>query len=233
MDRPCPEDRSIPVREAFAQENLLPLPDTPYPTDERVKVRIGKTPYARFDRNDYSVPHTQVQRILTVVASPTMVRILEGAEEVACHPRSYDKGQQIEQPEHLEALVQIKRQARRHRGQDRLTQAAPSSQRLLTQAAERGDNLGSITASLLRLLEDYGASELEAAIADSLAAGVAHPNGVRIVLERRREAAQLPPPLGIRIDHEQARELVVRPHDLGGYDPQDGETAETEVPDEA
>ena len=214
MDRPCPEDRSIPVREAFAQENLLPLPDTPYPTDERVKVRIGKTPYARFDRNDYSVPHTQVQRILTVVASPTTVRILEGAEEVACHPRSYDKGQQIEQPEHLEALVQIKRQARRHRGQDRLTQAAPSSQRLLTQAAERGDNLGSITASLLRLLEDYGASELEAAIADSLAAGVAHPNGVRIVLERRREAAQLPPPLGIRIDHEQARELVVRPHDL-------------------
>ena len=157
MDRPCPEDRSIPVREAFAQENLLPLPDTPYPTDERVEVRIGKTPYARFDRNDYSVPHTQVQRILTVVASPTMVRILEGAEEVACHPRSYDKGQQIEQPEHLEALVQIKRQARRHRGQDRLTQAAPSSQRLLTQAAERGDNLGSITASLLRLLEDYGA----------------------------------------------------------------------------
>ena len=233
MDRPCPEDRSIPVREAFAQENLLPLPDTPYPTDERVEVRIGKTPYARFDRNDYSVPHTQVQRILTVVASPTTVRILEGAEEVACHPRSYDKGQQIEQPEHLEALVQIKRQARRHRGQDRLTQAAPSSQRLLTQAAERGDNLGSITASLLRLLEDYGASELEAAIADSLAAGVAHPNGVRIALERRREAAQLPPPLGIRIDHEQARELVVRPHDLGGYDPQDGETAETEVPDEA
>ena len=57
MDRPCPEDRSIPVREAFAQENLLPLPDASYPTDERVEVRIGKTPYARFDRNDYSVPH--------------------------------------------------------------------------------------------------------------------------------------------------------------------------------
>jgi len=156
------------------------------------------------------------------------VRILDGTEEVACHRRSYDKGQQIEQPEHIEALVQVKRQARRHRGQDRLAQAAPSSQRLLTQAAERGDNLGSITAALLRLLEDYGAAELEAAIADSLAQGVPHPNGVRIALERRREAAQQPPPLGIRIDHEQARELVVRAHDLGGYDLQDAE-----VPDEA
>ena len=86
MDRPCPEDRSIPVREDFAQENLLPLPDTPYPTDERVEVRIGKTPYARFDRNDYSVPHTQVQRILTVVASPTTARILGGP--AASAPRS-------------------------------------------------------------------------------------------------------------------------------------------------
>jgi len=228
MDRPCPEDRALSVREAFGQENLLPLPDTSYPTDERVAVRIGKTPYARFERNDYSVPHTHVQRTLTVVASPSRVRILDGTEEVACHRRSYDKGQQIEQPEHIEALVQVKRQARRHRGQDRLAQAAPSSQRLLTQAAERGDNLGSITAALLRLLEDYGAAELEAAIADSLAQGVPHPNGVRIALERRREAAQQPPPLGIRIDHEQARELVVRAHDLGGYDLQDAE-----VPDEA
>ncbi|RMG59341.1 MAG: IS21 family transposase, partial [Gammaproteobacteria bacterium] len=147
MDRPCPEDRDLSVREAFAQEKLLPLPDNPYPTDERVEVRIGKTPYARFDRNDYSVPHTQVRRTLTVVASPTTVRILDGAEEVARHPRSYDKGQQIEQPEHIEALVQVKRQARCHRGQDRLAQAAPSSQSLLTQAAERGDNLGSITAA--------------------------------------------------------------------------------------
>jgi len=230
MDRPCPEDRSIPVREAFAQENLLPLPDTPYPTDERVEVRIGKTPYARFDRNDYSVPHTHVRRTLSVVASPTQVRILDGAEEVACHPRSYDKGRQIEQPEHIEALVQVKRQARRHRGQDRLAQAAPSSQVLLTEAAERGDNLGSITAALLRLLEDYGSAELEAAIRDSRAQGVPHPNGARIALERRREAAQQPPPLGIRIDNEQARALVVRSHDLGSYDLPDA--AEGEVADE-
>ena len=218
MDRPCPEDRSISVRDAFEQEKLLPLPDTPYPTDERVEVRIGKTPYARFERNDYSVPPAHVRRTLTVVASPTRVRILDGAEEVASHPRCYDKGQQIEDPAHIEALVQAKRQARHHRGQDRLARAVPNSQELLLQAAERGDNLGSITAALLRLLDEYGAEALEAAIGDSLAQGVPHPNGVRIALERRREAAQQPPPLGIRIENEQAREVVVRSHDLGGYD---------------
>jgi hypothetical protein len=35
---------------------------------------VQKTPYVRFDANDYSVPHTRVQRMLTVVASLTSVR---------------------------------------------------------------------------------------------------------------------------------------------------------------
>ena len=54
-ERPCPEDRSISVREAFAQEQpkLLALPENPFPTDEREVVSVGKTPYVRFDRNDY------------------------------------------------------------------------------------------------------------------------------------------------------------------------------------
>jgi hypothetical protein len=43
------------VREAFAEETprLLPLPDNPYPLLERVGVKAGKTPYVRFDLNDY------------------------------------------------------------------------------------------------------------------------------------------------------------------------------------
>jgi hypothetical protein len=53
-ERPCPEDRTLSVREAFAREHthLLALPDNPYPTDERVEVKVGKTPYVRYDRND-------------------------------------------------------------------------------------------------------------------------------------------------------------------------------------
>ena len=151
MNRPCPEDRSISVRQAFAQEQplLLRLPDNPYPTDERVEVSIGKTPYARFDRNDYSLPHTHVRKTLTVSATPTEVRVLDGTEVIATHERCYDKGQQIEDPQHIEALTVIKRQSRRHRGQDRLIQAAPNSRELLTRAAERGDNLGSITAAFV------------------------------------------------------------------------------------
>jgi transposase len=220
MDRPCPEDRSLSVRQAFEQEQplLLPLPDNPYATDERVEVAVGKTPYARFDRNDYSLPPTHVCRTLTISANPTQVRILDGAHVIATHARCYDKGQQIEDPEHIAALTTRKRQSRHHRGQDRLIQAAPNSRDLLVRAAERGDNIGSITVSLLRLLDDYGSQELEQAIAESLQREVPHPNSVRLVLQQRREARNQPPPVGVRIDHEAAKSVVVRPHDLNSYD---------------
>lgn len=223
-DRPCPEDRSITVRQAFEleQPQLLALPANPYPTEERLEVSVGKTPYARFDLNDYSVPHTRVRKTLTVLATPQQVRVLDGSEEVACHARSYDKGAQIEDPAHIEALTEYKRKARHHRSQDRLAQAAPASRELLVLAAERGANLGSITASLLRLLDHYGASELETAIQDALRQQVPHPNAVRISLEKRRDERDLPPPLPITLpDKPNVRELAVRPHDLKNYDPTD------------
>jgi hypothetical protein len=50
-DRPCPENRDVTVREAFAEEapKLLPLPDSAFPLSEPIAVKIGKTPYVRFD----------------------------------------------------------------------------------------------------------------------------------------------------------------------------------------
>jgi transposase len=220
-ERPCPEERSMSVREAFAQEQprLLGLPDNPFPTHERTAVSVGKTPYVRFDRNDYSIPPTHVQRTLTVVASPTEVRVLDAAELIASHPRSYDQGQQVEDQAHIGALTEAKRQAREHRGIDRLAHAAPNSRALLIQAAARGDNLGSLTAALLRLLERYGARELEAAIGEALARGVPHPNAVRRALERRGEQRDQPAPLPIALPTDtRVRDLVVSPHQLDDYD---------------
>ena len=201
------------------QPRLLPLPENAFPTEERVEVKVGKTPYVRFDLNDYSVPHTHVQRLLTVMASPQEVRILDGATVIARHPRSYDRGAQIEDAAHLAELVARKRAARTHRGQDRLAQAAPNSRELLMAAAARGENLGSLTAALLRLLDTYGASELQAAIQEALARGVPHPNAVRLSLERRREQRHQPPPLPLSLPEDpRVRDQAVRPHALGDYD---------------
>ena len=220
-DRRCPEDEALTVRAAFAQERtrLLALPDDGFPTDEVKAVVAGKTPYVRFDLNDYSIPHGCVARTLTVVASPDQVRILDGQTLIATHPRSHDRRQQIEIPAHIATLVEHKHQARAHRGTDHLIQAVPASRDLLTQAVERGEPLGQMVNTLTDLLAHYGVAELTAAIADALERGVPHPNAVRLALERRRKAQAEPPPLAIHLpEHVKRRDVPVRPHRLEGYD---------------
>ena len=219
-DRRCP-GQEISVAAAFAAEapSLLRLPDNPYPLLEQVAVRAGKTPYIRFDKNDYSVPHTQVRRTLTVLADPDTVRIVDGAQILARHRRSYGRGEQIEDPAHIAALVAQKRQARRHRATDRLVRAVPEAEALLVRAAARGDQLGAITAALMRLLDRYGAGELQAAIRDALQRGVPHPNAVRLALEHRREARHQPPPVAPALPaHIRAKDTPVRPARLDLYD---------------
>jgi transposase len=220
-DRPCPEDRRRSVREVFTEERsaLLPLSGDGFPADDRVEVEVGKTPYVRFDLNDYSVPHTYVRRSLVVVASPSEVRVLDGAEVIATHPRSFDRGRQIEQTAHVEELVAWKRQAREHRTLDRVHQAVPHGRELLRLVAERGGNLGSATFHLARLLDTHTAEDVDAAVAEALARGAPHVGAVRHALDRARQERGQPPPLGLKLTASARLEaFVVRPHALSTYD---------------
>ena len=178
-----------------------------------------KTPYVRFDLNDYSIPHGHVKKSLTVVATLTEVKVIDGENIIAKHPRCNGKLEQIEDENHIKKLQIHKKQARCHRGQDRLANAVPSSKELLNQAAQRGTALSSIVNQLIQQLDDYGAQELEIAITEALHQNVPHPNAVHQVLERRREQKQLPSPIAIALlNNPQARNLVVRSASLADYD---------------
>ncbi len=219
-ERPCPECPSRRVGDVFDEERgrLLALPPDAFSTDERVPIDIGKRPYARFDLNDYSVPAHFVRRTLVAVASLDTVRIQDGKDDVATHTRSWDRGQTLEDEAHIEALVQAKARARQARGLDRLANAAPTSRRLLELAAERGSNLGNITARLLALLDVVGAAELEIAIIEAVARDAPHVGAVRQILDRLRGERGQPPPVVPRFSTPRAALVVVRPHALATYD---------------
>ena len=232
--RACPEDASLSVAQAFAQEKalLLPLPADAFAQHERIEVRIGKTPYARFDLNDYSVPAAYVQRTLSVLADTARVRICEGVTVLADHVRSYDRGAQIEDPAHIQALVDHKRASRQHRATDELVRAVPSIRELFVRAAARGYNLGSIAADLQRLRQQCTVLELHQAVAEALARDVPHPNAVRWALSRHREQRGQPLPTVVTLpQHVQQRDVIVTPHALDSYD-QLSEAPRDDTPDD-
>jgi transposase len=218
-DRRCPGDRTQTVRAAFAEERgrLVALPDDAFAADERVAVHVGKTPYVRFDRNDYSVPPALVGRTLTVAASPDVVRVLDGAAVVAQHARTWDRDRQVDDPAHLAALVAARRGATTHHGLDRLHHAVPASAALLREVAARGGHLTRTTWGLLRLLDTVGATALDAAVVEALARDAPHLGAVRQILDAAAGARVPPPPVELP-DDPRVRDLVVRPHPLSAYD---------------
>jgi len=219
--RNCPGVEQMTVAQAFSEElaKLLPLPADAFAADERLAVKVGKTPYVRFDLNDYSVPFIHVRKTLQVLASLETVRILDGATVVATHTRSFDKGAQVEDPDHVAGLVAAKQQARQSRGLDRLHHAVPVSQALFMALAARGGNIGAMTSALLNLLDAYGAEALNKAVIEATEAGVLHKAGIQQVLDRHAHERHMPPPVAVRLPNDpRVRDIVVRPHALELYD---------------
>lgn len=219
--RPVPGRRDQSVADALAEEQprLLPLPEHPFACDLVRAVSAGKTPYIRFDGNDYSIPHTLVRRPLTLVASEHVVRLLDGSTEVARHVRSYDRGQRIEDDAHLAALVAEKRRAHALRGRDRLRQACPHADAFLEALAVRDAPLASHTTRLLRLLDQVGPRALDAALADALGRGAISAVSVAHILDQQRRARGLPPPVDVVLPADpRVRDLRVTPHALSAYD---------------
>lgn len=222
-ERRVPDARDRTVEAAFDEERskMIALPEDDFPVEERVGVRVGKTPYVRFDKNDYSVPHTHVQRELTVIATDERVRIVDPevvTEVLADHPRTYDRDQRVEEPGHLRALVEQKRRAHQSRGFDRLFSVAPSARAMMEKIAERGGNLGATTSGLLQMLDRFGAELLERAVAEVVAHDQPHLRAVHHALDWLRHEAGLPPPLSVPVTTDVRAAVHVRPHSLSTYD---------------
>ena len=216
-----PDQPDRTVADVWAEEKprLLPLPAHPFETDLVRVVRSGKTPYVRFDRNLYSIPHTHVRKPLTLVAGATRIRILDGQTELTNHHRTYDTGLTVEDPAHLENLLAATRQANAHTTRDRLRAAVPATATLFERLAERGEALRPNATRLLALLDDYGQQELAAAVALALERDALGAGSITHILETRRRQRGLKPPLRLTLpDRPGLRDLDVRSHDLESYD---------------
>jgi hypothetical protein len=215
--RRWPGEDGRTVQEVFQEEQprLMPLPLHPFSTDRIETVGSRKAIYIRFDLNDYSIPPEAVGRPLTLVATDTSVRLLDGAVEIARHPRTYDRNKQVLDPAHREALLKIKRKAFYGTPAGRLEQAVPESKALLDLAFAQGESAGSQTAQLLKLLEEYGPAALRRAIGEALQRNTPRACSVAFLLRRHPQRRHIALDLS---RHPEAQSVDVRPHALETYD---------------
>jgi transposase len=219
--RPWPGDNRRTVAEVFAEEQsrLLPLPTHRFETDLLIPVRSGKTIYVRFDLNDYSIPPSAAGRQLTLAASGSTIRILDGATEIARHRRSYDRRQQVLYPAHQDELLKEKRKALGSTRGSRLSQTVPESEAFLDAAFRLGESARRQTRQLLVLLDLYGAAELRAAIGEALARKTPRVSSVAFILNQRRRSGKRRIPVPVDLSRRpELKNLSVTPHNLETYD---------------
>ena len=138
---------------------------------------------------------------------------------MAEHLRCYDADFTVEARHHLAGLVAAKRQAQPLTRRDRLRQAVPAVADLLERLAGRGEPLGPQVSRLLRLLDDYGAAELTAAVETALARDAPGAGGIAHLLEQRRRARGQRPPIPVVLPADpRVRDLDVSSHALESYD---------------
>lgn len=209
------------VAEVFQEEipRLLPLPLHRFEAELVVAVHTGKTIYVRFDLNYYSIPPEAVGRTLTLVASDTQVRLLDGPRVLATHRRSYDRNQMIVDPAHEEALLALKRRALGATPSGRLVSAAPEVEQLLEAAVARGEPASTQTTQLIHLLDDYGPEEFNAAVTEAITRGTPRASSVAYILSQRhrqKRSRGLPP---VSLTHRpELEDLHIKPHDPETYD---------------
>ncbi len=214
---PTRSERTVGQHLEEERTRLLPLPQALPQTAQVIPITASKTAGVRFDANTYSVPSACAERAVTLVADDAVVSVLDGANEVARHARSWGKKQLIELAAHREELLEEKRAARAQKGQDRLRTCIPGIDFLFTRWLEAGKNAGSLTARTVKLLDLYGPELLAEAVRELIARGTHDPGALALLCEQRRAAANKPVPIDILLgEHVSERDVI--PHDLETYD---------------
>jgi hypothetical protein len=141
----------------------------------------------RFDTNRYSVPVAHAHRPITVVASVDTVRLVDGGQLIATHPRSWKRDQDVFNPVHYLALLEKKPGGFDHAKPLEDWGLPPCFDQL--RRLIEADGLGTREyVRVLRLLETFSLAELTGAVEYALDIGVIDADAVRVIAEHRQEA---------------------------------------------
>lgn len=201
------------------KKRLIPLPERPFDTD-KVEVRVvRKDARVPFDGNHYSAPYTAVGKTIHVRADEKNVRLIEGAEIIATHQRSFERGRVIEDPRHAEALIERRKSAQPMKRKDRLAALSDEAAAYLREVSRSRKSLDHEVRQLTGLVRTYSEAEVAEGMKEALGARQFGARYVRFFIDKSRFARGLgEPPEPITTGNKRADAVTVKPHNLETYD---------------
>jgi hypothetical protein len=146
------------------------------------------------------VPATQASKLLTLKLYAGRLRLYDGDQLVAEHLRSYERGQDVEHPDHAAALLHERHQARQQQLLLRFLALSPLANAYHAQLAERRFNVRHHVQKIIALSEIYGPALTARALEDAHQLGAYSCEYIANILEQRQR--RLPEPGALHLTRQ-------------------------------
>jgi transposase len=205
------------------QAHLKPLNPMPYDIARIASVRASKQFRVTLDTNRYSVPAEYASRRVTLKGYPERVCIYHQDKLIARHRRSYERYQDIEDPDHPKELLAQRRNAREQRLLMRFLTLGPKAQAYYEGLEQRRANARHHLRKIVALSEIYGVDAVAGAIEDGIAFHAFSCEYIANILEMK--ARQLPEPSPLSLTRRQdLLDIEIAQPDLSPYEVNDDES---------
>ena len=205
--------------ERFAQEKLLlrPLPAMPYdcavlrPTNANGCCRVI------LDTNRYTVPYLYASQKLTLKTYPDQLLLYHQEKLIATHQRSYDRRQDIRNPDHIQELLVHRHRAREQTFLQTFLSLVPQADLYLRKLQEKRLNASHHVQKIVALSQIYGSDKVVRALEDALKFEAYGCEYIANILEQRERQPVVPSPLHLT-RRQDLLDLDLPPADLNLYE---------------
>jgi hypothetical protein len=205
--------------ERFAQEKplLRPLPALAY--DCAVIRPTGANGCCRvvLDTNRYTVPYLYASQKLTLKIYPDQLFLYHHEKLIATHTRSYERRQDIRNPDHIQELLVHRHRAREQTFLQAFLSLGAQADLYARKLQEQRLNAPHHIQKIVALSQLYGPDKVARALSDALTFEAYGCEYIANILEQRERQTPVPSPL--HLTHRQdLLDLDLPPADLNLYD---------------
>lgn len=208
----------------FKQEQPSLRPGNPvaYDTARILTLRASKQFCVTLESNHYSVPAEYASSRLTLKVYCDRICIYHRDKLIARHSRSYDRHQDIEDPEHPKALLAQRRNAREQRLLMRFLSLSGKAQTYYEGIEQRRANPRQHLRKIVALSEIYGTDAVDRAIRDGIAFEAYSCEYIANILEMQARPPLLPGALHLT-RRQDLLDIEIAPADLSPYEVEDND----------